>query len=82
MSDDATPDDEAEYNTETVEIELDPARSVMYRMASDAGGPVVEEFLRDKVTDAVEQAYDNREEFRDAYEQQAAERAVDPLTGE
>lgn len=57
-------------HTETIEVELDPARSQMYRMAKEEGGELIDAFLDDQVRDAVTQAYDNRQQFGEQYEQQ------------
>lgn len=72
--------------TETVEIELDPARSLMLRAAREAGGPIAEEYLVGQVRSTVEEMYDDRERLaaaraKQSQAEQSDESATVPKAG-
>lgn len=53
-------------DTLTVEVELDEARSLMYKRARETSEYDVEQHLESVVEDAVEQLYDNQEKLEQA----------------
>lgn len=48
---------------ETVYLELDPARTMMYRMAREDGGEVVDALLADQIEQTIQNLYDRRKDL-------------------
>lgn len=79
---DAPPgEDHTDSETETLYLELDPARTQMYRMARQAGGEKVDAILAEQLETAVVQLYDQREQLRAEREAEEAE-SVEQLLAE
>lgn len=65
-----------ELPTMTVEVPLDPARSLMYKRAMEAAGPLVEEYIEQQVVEVVTECYDEREELKQELQERRSQQVA------